>query len=47
MAILAKKGSKVLRSQRDQKERKKAVEKLKLAGSRMGNLLNIEKEKEE
>lgn len=47
MAILAKKGSKAIRSQRDAKERMKSVENLKLAGSRMGNLLKIEKEKTE
>lgn len=47
MAILAKKGSMAIRKQRDAKERMKSVENLKLAGSRMGNLLKIEKEKDQ
>jgi pre-mRNA-splicing factor ATP-dependent RNA helicase DHX38/PRP16 len=47
MAILAKKGSKVLRSQREAKEIKKSRERMfGLAGSKMGELLGVKKQVE-
>ena len=47
MAIVARKGSLVVRSQREQKERKKAQKKhWELAGTKLGNIMGV-KEKEE
>ena len=47
MAIVARKGSLVVRSQREQKERKKAQKKhWELAGTKLGNIMGV-KEKED
>ncbi|XP_055354358.1 pre-mRNA-splicing factor ATP-dependent RNA helicase PRP16-like [Paramacrobiotus metropolitanus] len=44
MAVVARKGSAVVRYHREQKERKKLVQKqLELAGTRLGNIMGIEK----
>ncbi|KAI6656538.1 hypothetical protein LOD99_1333 [Oopsacas minuta] len=45
LAVLSKKGSKLVRYHRDEKERKKAQKKeLSLAGSRMGDILGVKSE---
>jgi len=48
MAVMARKGSLLVRQFREQKERKKAQSKhWELAGTNMGNLLGVKKKKEE
>ena len=45
MAIVSRKGSAVVRAQREQKERKKAQKKhWELAGSRIGDIMGVKKE---
>ena len=45
MAIIARKGSAVVRKQREQKERKKSQMKhWELAGTKLGNIMGIKKE---
>ncbi len=45
MAIVSRKGSAVVRTQREQKERKKAQKKhWELAGSRIGDIMGVKKE---
>ena len=45
MAIVARKGSAVVRQQREQKERKKAqVKHWELAGTKLGDIMGIKKE---
>lgn len=47
-ALLARAGSKVLREVRERRERAKVREKFwELAGSKIGNLMGVENEKEE
>ena len=47
MAVVARKGSAVVRTQREQKERKKAQKKhWELAGTNLGNIMGIEKKEE-
>ena len=47
MAIVARKGSAVVKTQREQKERRKAQAKhWELAGTKMGNIMGIEKKEE-
>jgi len=48
MAQVARKGSAVVRHEREQKERKKAQKKhWELAGTRMGDIMGVEKKDEE
>ena len=47
MAITARKGSAVVRQQREQKERKKAQKKhWELAGTKLGDIMGVKKEEE-
>ena len=47
MAVVARKGSAVVRAQREQKERKKAQKKhWELAGTKLGDIMGIEKKEE-
>jgi pre-mRNA-splicing factor ATP-dependent RNA helicase DHX38/PRP16 len=43
MAMVSKKGSKLVKVHREQAERKKAQRKFELAGTKMGNILGVEK----
>ena len=48
MAVISKKGSLLVRTFREQKERKKAQSKhWKLAGTNIGNIMGVEKKKDE
>lgn len=48
MAIVARKGSTVVRAHREQKERKKAQAKhWELAGTRIGDIMGVKKEEEQ
>ena len=48
MAIISKKGSQLVRTFREQKERKKAQSKhWELAGTNIGNIMGVKKKKEE
>lgn len=47
MAIISRKGSAVVRAHREQKERRKAQQKhWELAGTKLGEIMGIEKEEE-
>jgi len=48
MAVISKKGSHLVRTFREQKERKKAQSKhWELAGTNIGNIMGVEKKKDE